>query len=308
MATNKVVYGNQTLIDLTNDTVTPSDVLSGATFHDKSGALRSGSLDISGKADKVSNATNGNFAGLDSSGNLTDSGKKASDFSTVKTRSNPASGGTTLSLVNTGDMYNWNSKTSNTGTVTSVATGAGLTGGKITGSGTIKAKLVSETRLSDDSLEVDDSYDRTYPVLLDKSGNLATVVPWGFKVSPSSDFEASYRLTRNTRTVGFNMYTEDFYGDSVEWLSTYLILVELIREGDTIASVFLYKDKGYDSSNTHRTGVLFGFINGLDLITGHMLVRTGSDDMQATITIPNGYTPSSDETWQMIVHLLKEEE
>ena len=35
---------------------------------------------ISGKADKVSEATNGNFAGLDSYGNLTDSGKKASDF------------------------------------------------------------------------------------------------------------------------------------------------------------------------------------------------------------------------------------
>lgn len=33
-----------------------------------------------GKADKVSSATNGNFAGLNSSGNLTDSGKKASDF------------------------------------------------------------------------------------------------------------------------------------------------------------------------------------------------------------------------------------
>ena len=36
--------------------------------------------DISGKADKVSNAVSGNFAGLDANGNLTDSGKKASDF------------------------------------------------------------------------------------------------------------------------------------------------------------------------------------------------------------------------------------
>ena len=36
--------------------------------------------DITGKADKVSNATNGNFAGLDSNGNLTDSGSKSSDF------------------------------------------------------------------------------------------------------------------------------------------------------------------------------------------------------------------------------------
>jgi len=35
------------------------------------------------KADKVSDATSGNFAGLDSNGNLTDSGKKASDFATA---------------------------------------------------------------------------------------------------------------------------------------------------------------------------------------------------------------------------------
>ena len=37
-------------------------------------------VDISGKADKVSGATSGNFAGLDGNGNLTDSGKKAADF------------------------------------------------------------------------------------------------------------------------------------------------------------------------------------------------------------------------------------
>ena len=37
-------------------------------------------VDISGKADKVSGATSGHLAGLDSSGNLTDSGKTISDF------------------------------------------------------------------------------------------------------------------------------------------------------------------------------------------------------------------------------------
>jgi hypothetical protein len=36
--------------------------------------------DITGKADKVSGATAGNFAGLDANGNLVDSGSKASDF------------------------------------------------------------------------------------------------------------------------------------------------------------------------------------------------------------------------------------
>lgn len=38
---------------------------------------------LDGKADKVSSATAGNFAGLDANGNLTDSGSKASDFATA---------------------------------------------------------------------------------------------------------------------------------------------------------------------------------------------------------------------------------
>lgn len=38
---------------------------------------------INSKADKVASATSGNFAGLDANGNLTDSGKKASDFATA---------------------------------------------------------------------------------------------------------------------------------------------------------------------------------------------------------------------------------
>lgn len=39
--------------------------------------------DIEGKADLVSGATAGNFAGLDANGNLTDSGSKAADFATA---------------------------------------------------------------------------------------------------------------------------------------------------------------------------------------------------------------------------------
>lgn len=39
--------------------------------------------DIADKADKVSGATAGNFAGLDANGNLTDSGSKAADFATA---------------------------------------------------------------------------------------------------------------------------------------------------------------------------------------------------------------------------------
>lgn len=42
MAINKVVYGSQTLIDLTADTVTADKMLAGFTAHDKSGAVING--------------------------------------------------------------------------------------------------------------------------------------------------------------------------------------------------------------------------------------------------------------------------
>lgn len=44
MATNKVVYGNDTLIDLTNDSVSSESLLEGETAHDRSGAQITGSL------------------------------------------------------------------------------------------------------------------------------------------------------------------------------------------------------------------------------------------------------------------------
>jgi len=55
-----------------------TDIFDPANYYDKD--------DVDGlladKADKVASATNGNFAGLDANGNLTDSGKKAGDFAT----------------------------------------------------------------------------------------------------------------------------------------------------------------------------------------------------------------------------------
>lgn len=48
--------------------------------------IQSGTIiqqDLSGKADKVGNATAGNFAGLDATGNLTDSGKSPANFATA---------------------------------------------------------------------------------------------------------------------------------------------------------------------------------------------------------------------------------
>lgn len=67
--------------DLTNKPTIPTVPANVSAFNNDAGYLTS-HQDISGKADKVSNPTIGNFAALDGNGNLTDSGSKASDFLT----------------------------------------------------------------------------------------------------------------------------------------------------------------------------------------------------------------------------------
>lgn len=64
------------------------------------------------------------------------------------------------------------------GTVTEITTGVGLTGGPITGSGTIKARLKSESAASYSSAAPTDVFDRQYPVTPDADGNLSVNVPW----------------------------------------------------------------------------------------------------------------------------------
>ncbi len=44
MAKNKIVFGNEVLIDLTEDTVTAADVVSGKVFHGADGVQSTGSL------------------------------------------------------------------------------------------------------------------------------------------------------------------------------------------------------------------------------------------------------------------------
>ena len=63
------------------------------------------------------------------------------------------------------------------GTVTSIATGVGLTGGTITNSGTIKAYLKSETKATNDSATVSNTAGRQYAVTPDKTGYLSVNVP-----------------------------------------------------------------------------------------------------------------------------------
>lgn len=59
MAISKVVYGAETLVDLTGDTVTPDDVAEGVTFHGADGVKRSGTRSNMPAAHADTHATGG---------------------------------------------------------------------------------------------------------------------------------------------------------------------------------------------------------------------------------------------------------
>lgn len=103
-------------------------------------------INVSTKADKVSNATNGNFASLNSSGNLVDSGHKHSDYQAALVS------GTNIKTINNESLLGSGNITisgggGGTGTVTSVAmtvpTGLSVSGSPITSSGTIAVSLAT---------------------------------------------------------------------------------------------------------------------------------------------------------------------
>lgn len=76
------------------------------------------------------------------------------------------------------------------GTVTSVATGAGLTGGTITNSGTIKANLKSETKSTLAAADMGSTANRQYAVGIDKNDKLSVNIPW-------TDNNTTYSLTQD---------------------------------------------------------------------------------------------------------------
>lgn len=78
---NKVVYGNDVLIDLSSDTVTASDILTGKTAHDRSGAPIEGSCsydadtsDADATAGEILNTKTAYVNGVKLTGNMPNRG------------------------------------------------------------------------------------------------------------------------------------------------------------------------------------------------------------------------------------------
>ena len=80
MANNKVIYGDQTIMDITDTTAEEADVVAGKTFYKRSGERATGTADY---MEKVSNPTADNILTTDANGQAQDSGVPIDDVVTV---------------------------------------------------------------------------------------------------------------------------------------------------------------------------------------------------------------------------------
>lgn len=183
--------------------------------------------------------------------------------------------------------------TTNTGTVTKVSTGAGLTGGDVTTTGTIKANLVSETKLTNAASAATETSGRVYPVALDKDGKLAANVPWTdtkyeSKAAASGGTDLSLvttgekatwnAKTTNTGTITGITTTSPLSGSGTSGS----VALTHANSGVTAAS------KGDTSNQTPGFGGTFKVPSGTVNATGHLTAFADH-----TVTIPSATATQS---------------
>ena len=167
MAINKVIYGNQTIIDLTTDTITASKMMAGETAHDRSGNQIVGTGDITGGdiSDKTVTFTEASERINISSGETTSTlfGKIKKFFTDLKT------------VAFTGSYSDLSDKptipTVNNATLTIQKNGTNVKTFTANASSDVTANIIVPTKVSD---LTNDSGFLTSPVAIAKGGTGAT--------------------------------------------------------------------------------------------------------------------------------------
>lgn len=133
------------------------------------------------------------------------------------------------------------------GTVTKVSTGAGLTGGDITTSGTIKAKLKSETADTDNVPATLTSGGIILPIKVDKAGYLAIRIPFASSsqsgVTSASDFSS---ISNQLSTLGTGLSALNNWKNALTLakIAGYQDLIDDITADIDEKVSTLYKPKG----------------------------------------------------------------
>ena len=150
------------------------------------------------------------------------------------------------------------------GTVTKVSTGAGLKGGDITSSGTLKAALSSETKSTLSAAAMGSTASRQYAVGLDANGVLSVNIPWtntnsgyvptGRTISTASGLTGGGDLSAN-RTIGLVATgTSGTYGPTADVTGTEGTTIKVPQiTTDAYGRVTAVTERTYTSKNSTYT-------------------------------------------------------
>ena len=157
--------------------------------------------------------------------------------------------------------------TTNTGTVTKVSTGAGLTGGDVTTTGTIKANLKSETKSTLEAADMGSTANKQYAVGLDKNGKLSVNIPW-------TDNNTTYTLAADTTNNKITLTPSSGNAQSITVpYATGAGKATNDSDGNAINSTYLKKSGGAMTGAITRALASSGTIANTNLFT-----VTGSTD------------------------------
>ena len=234
-------------------------------------------IDYTGKADKVSGAVTGNFAGLDANGNLTDSGSKASDFKTVQTAvTDPTASGNATSFIdsisqNTNGEITATKKT--IPTVTASVSGAGGNDGLMTAA---QAEALAAIDYSGKADKVASATSGNFAGL-DGNGNLTD------SGSKASDFDAAGAAAAVVGASGDASTANTVYG-----AKAYADSLATNYDAAGAADTAEQNAKNYAdglASNYDAAGTAAGLIEALDATVTQ---TAGTDGLALSVTEADG--------------------
>lgn len=193
-------------------------------------------------------------------------------------------------LKRTGDnewVLDTTSYTTNAGTVTKISTGAGLTGGDITTTGTIKANLTSETKLTNAAADGTETSGRVYPVRLDKNNKLAVNVPWANTYVTQTAVGDTYTNWRPLLIGSSNSGTEGF-SPSTTTSSTYTTATISVQPSTGTIRATTFKGSGESLTSLNASNISSGTLSADRLATSG--ATAGSYGPSAAVSGSNGAT------------------
>jgi len=199
------------------------------------------SLDLSGYAEKVSGATSGNFAGLDSNGNLTDSGHKHSDYASS---SQGAAADSAVQSVRIGSGENLKS-----GTTVTIPLAASGVNGAMSGSDKSKLDNIASGAQVNVIEHVNAGEDELVPV------NKTVTIPY-----------AEVDIPVHEVTIGSHTYKTVTMPDGKEWLAENLdykwqgLYLNLTSDYSLPRAQYYDNDEAdYGIDGTYKCGLLYNW-------------------------------------------------